>query len=54
MADFLENLGNILGRLLIGSLIIEYGLSRFQKRAFSKYSWWAVFVIAAGVQMILK
>jgi hypothetical protein len=52
--DLIEKYGDLLGALIVGALLLEYGISRWQKRPFSKWNLWPLMVIAYGVRIILK
>ena len=53
MWDIIEMFLNLIGTVVVGSLLIEYGLSRLLKKNFSVKHWWAILVIAFGVKLIL-
>jgi len=53
MADFIEMLVNKLSQILLGSIAIEYGISLWQERKFSKKKLMALILIFYGVREIL-
>lgn len=54
MLDQLEIILHKIGSLVIGSSFIEYGISRWQQRPFSRKSLWTIIVLIYGSAMALK
>lgn len=53
MNSLVEFLLNWLGGILVGSLLIEFGLSQWNVRSFSLKKYWAIVLITLGFRMIL-
>lgn len=51
--DLLELVLDKVGASFVGAILIEWGLSLWQNRKFSKKLWLAIALIALGAQMIL-
>ncbi|MEK7339248.1 MAG: hypothetical protein WBD50_03400 [Candidatus Rhabdochlamydia sp.] len=52
--DEMEWILNLFGPLILGPFLIEYGLSRWQRRPFSIKKVWLIFVIGFGAGCLLK
>ena len=52
--DILERLLNWSGSLIVGSALIEMGMSRWNSRKFSWKFWWCIFLIAIGARLVLS
>jgi hypothetical protein len=51
--DIMERFLNWSGGAIIGSLFIEWGLSRMQNRPFARKWFLSILIIAVGVKQIL-
>lgn len=53
MVDLAEVFANGLSKALIGSVVIEWGMSSWQQRTFSKKCLWGVFLVVIGARIAL-
>lgn len=52
--DKVEWILNLFGPFIIGPLLIEYGLSKWQLRSFSIKKAWLILAIGYGIRCLLK
>lgn len=54
MIDFLEVLGNQIGAAGFAAILIEFGLSSWSNRSFSKKKSWAIFLVILGLRFVYR